>query len=160
MPGACLSIQCLKRAIVSLALCLSAPQALASDWGPWPMAKGSAFVAAGYEHDDGGALIVMCDTTTKLVSLALRETRADWVPGSAIKFMTRADDGSQLNDDLGRVLDPTHLILREQATWHLHAMGKAIATFAVGTGEYGRIFPALNFRKAVAPVLAACGDSW
>ena len=34
------------------------------------------------------------------------------------------------------------------------------ATFAVGTGEYGRIFSVANFRRAVEPVLTACGDHW
>jgi hypothetical protein len=155
-----LPFQPLRPLIVFLVILLGAPQALAADWGPWPLSKDSPFVAAGYKHDDDGALIVMCDTKTRLISLALQETRADWTPGTTMKFMTRADDGTQLNDDVGLVFDKTHLILKEPATWHLYAMGKATATFAVGTGEYARIFPAANFRKAIEPVLTACGDHW
>jgi hypothetical protein len=38
-----------------------------------------------------------------------------------MKFMTRSDDGTQLNDDVGLVLDKTHVI----PTWHISAMGSA-----------------------------------
>jgi len=39
-------------------------------------------------------------------------------------------------------------------------MGQATAYFAVVTGDYARIFPALNFRKMAEPVLKACRDHW
>ena len=151
----------LKQLVIMLfAISLCAPLTFAGDWGRWPLQSDSPFVAAGYRHDDDGALIVMCDKKTKLISLALQETRANWTPGTTMKFMTKADNETQLNDDMGLVLDKTHLILKEPSTWHLNAMGKATATFAVGTGEYTRIFPTAKFREAVAPVLAACGDHW
>jgi hypothetical protein len=159
------AVLCRKLALAGVfglfALATFAPvRAKEGEWGPWPLSSDSPFVAAGYKHDDGGALIVMCNTKTRLISLVLQETRADWTLGATMKFMTRADDGTELNDDVGLVLDKTHLILKESSTWHLNAMGKARATFAVGTGEYARIFPAANFRRAVEPVLAACGDRW
>jgi len=146
--------------LVLLGLACGWSAARATDWGPWPLNPQSHFVAAGYKHDDGGALIVMCDTDRKLISLALEEPRANWTQGTAIKFMTRTDDGAQLNDDVGLAVDKTHVVLTEPSTWHLNAMGKAHGTFAVGTGEYARIFPAPNFRNAVEPVLKACGDHW
>ncbi len=154
-----MSIHRLKRQLI-VAICLSAGPAVAADWGPWPLQSGSPFVAAGYKHDDGGALIVMCDKKEKVISLALQETRADWTPGTTMKFMTRTDDGTQLNDDVGFVIDKTHLVLKEPSTWHLYAMGKATATFAVGTGTYARVFPVANLKRATEPVLAACGDHW
>ena len=110
-----MSFQPLKYVII-VAICLSAHRAVAADWGAWPLSTGTPFVAAGYRHDDGGALVVMCDTKTKLMSLAFQEPRASWSQGSTMKFMTRSDDGTQLNDDVGLVLDKTHLILKEPST--------------------------------------------
>jgi hypothetical protein len=139
---------------------LAASTAFCADgkWGPWPSA--SPFVAAGFQHDDGGALVLMCDTKTKQLSLGLEESRANWQAGGQMKFMTRSDDGTELNDSMGFVMGPTRLIVKEDATLHLHAMGKATAFFVVGTGEYARIFPAADFRNAMEPVLRACGDHW
>lgn len=148
------------RLLLLIGLIFGWSTAWAAEWGPWPTSPAGHIVAAGYKHDDGGALVVMCDRASKLISLGLQEPRANWTPGSPKKFMTRADDGTQLNEDVGIVLDKTLLILKEPSTWHLSAMGKASATFAVGTGEYARIFPVANFRKAIEPVLAACGDHW
>jgi hypothetical protein len=45
-------------------------------WGPWTVPKDSPFVAAGFKHDDGGALAILCDTKAKLISLVLEEQRA------------------------------------------------------------------------------------
>jgi len=39
-------------------------------------------------------------------------------------------------------------------------MGKATTFFALSDGVYARIFPAVNFRKSMEPVLQACGDHW
>jgi hypothetical protein len=155
-----LGIHPLKHVVAFFIICLmSAPYARSADWEAWPLPTDSPFVAAGYKHDDGGALVIMCDTKTKLISLALQETRANWTPLINMRFITKADTGDMV-EDVGIVLDKTHLILKEPATWHLNTMGKAKATFAIGTGEYARIFPVLNFQKATEPVLAACGDTW
>ena len=48
----------------------------AIEWGPSPLPSG--FVGADYTHDDGGALIIMCDTTKKLISYLLVDPRARW----------------------------------------------------------------------------------
>jgi hypothetical protein len=92
--------------------------------------------------------------------MALRETRAHWQEGQRMKFMTRSDTGPDLNDSVGYVIGPTTLALGDETTFHLYAMGKAAVFFGVGTGEYARVFPAAGFRKAMEPVLAACGDHW
>jgi hypothetical protein len=77
-----------------------------------------------------------------------------------MKLITRSDVGAELNDDLDCILNKNTVILGEPATWHLSTMGSATAWFAVGTGEYARIFRTENFKKATVPVLAAYGDHW
>jgi hypothetical protein len=129
-----------------------------SRWGPWPTAKDD-LVAAGYKHDDGGALVVQCGTKIKLISIILQEPRASWQAGGRMNFMTRPD-GIQIAPAKALVVDPTTLELKEDATRNLTAMGKATNYFAVGTGEYARIFPAADFRKSVEPVMEACGGHW
>jgi hypothetical protein len=76
-----------------------------------------------------------------------------------MKFITKPDKGEMV-EDVGLVLDKTHLVLKEPSTWHLSAMGAVSAWFAIGTGEYARVFPTLHFQKATEPVLAAYGDHW
>ena len=73
--------------------------------------------------------------------------------------MTKPDEGEMI-EDAAVAIDKTHLILKESSTWHISTMGDAKATFVIGTGEYVRIFPVMNFKKAIGPVLSACGDHW
>ena len=168
-----LNIQPLKQLIVLLAtplgagpvsglaalslLCISiAVPASAADWGP---VQGQRFVGVGYVHDDEGALFVLCDPDTKLMSILLNETRAKWTAGLPMSVTTRADTGDEFTA-AGKTLGPTQLAIAQEATFSLNTMGKARASFIVGNGVYARVFPAANFRRAVEPVLAACGDHW
>jgi hypothetical protein len=57
-------------------LAVASSRAFAADWAPWPTPKGSSVVSAGFTHDDGGALVVMCDTQKRLISIWIREPRA------------------------------------------------------------------------------------
>ena len=130
--------------------------ALAADWGP---VQKQGFVGVGYVHDDEGALFILCDTDTKLISILLNETRAKWTAGIAMNVVTKADSGDEFTA-AGKTLGPTQLAVGQEATFSLSAMGKARASFIVANGVYARVFPAANFKKATAPILAACGDHW
>jgi hypothetical protein len=149
-------ITALLLSLLSFASPASADQA----WAPWPTGA-AGYVAAGFRHDDGGSLVVMCDTTKKLLHLGLIEPRANWQRGQQMKFMTRPDSGDDVIDSLGRVTRRDEVTVSpEDTTFHLNAMGTATGGIAVGTGEYARVFPAAGFRKAMERVLKACGDSW
>jgi hypothetical protein len=136
---------------------LVASEADVGDWGPWPNSKDSPFVAAGFKHDDDGALIIMCDTNAKLMSLGIEEPRASWKAGTPMEVTTKADTGTN-GPSHGVAIAPTRLIVKDDSTGDLHTMGKVQGFFAIGVGGYARIYPTANFRKAVDPVLAACGD--
>jgi hypothetical protein len=133
-------------------------------WGPWSNPNMPSAVADAFVEDDGGALIIACNTTNKLISYILKEPRANWQKGTKIKITTRADDGSETTST-GYVIDPTALAVTEQLTSDISAigistMGKATTSFGMGDGVYARIFPAVNFRKSMEPVLQACGNHW
>ena len=146
----------MRLAAFSLICILTALPASAADWGP---VKKQGFVGVGYVHDDEGALFVLCDTDTKLMSILLNEIRAKWTAGTPMNVTTKADTGDEFTA-AGKTVGPTQLAIGQEATFSLNAMGKARASFIVGNGRYARVFPAANFRKAVEPVLAACGDHW
>jgi hypothetical protein len=95
-----------------------------------------------------------------LISILIDEPRASWTKGATMPVTVRSDDGTQLTPSTGTVVNPTQIVIREQATFDLATMGKANKFFATGVGGYARIFPTANFKKATAPVLAACGDHW
>jgi hypothetical protein len=129
-------------------------------WGPWSNPNMPSAVADAFVQDDGGALIIACNTTNKLISYILKEPRANWREGSNIKITTRADDGSETTST-GYVINPAALAVTGQWTFdNISTMGKATTFFALGDGVYARIFPAVNFRKSMEPVLQACGDHW
>jgi hypothetical protein len=127
-------------------------------WGPSSLPSG--YVGADYTHDDGGALIIMCDTTKKLISYLLVDPRAHWEKGTQVSLTTKADDGSTSGPSTAVVVRPTALAVGEQSTFDLNTMGHAKMFFAMGDGVYARIFPTANFREATTPVLQACGDHW
>lgn len=142
----------------ALMLALPASNAFADDWVPWPDL--SPFVGAGYKHDDGGALIVICNPSKKLMSYLLREPRASWHKGDSMKVQTRADDGSQMQPSTGQVIGPQVIVVGEESTWDLSIMGKGTQFFFTGVGGYARVWPVSNFKQATTPVLEACGDHW
>jgi hypothetical protein len=139
---------------------LFASDAAGAEWAAWPRQQGSPMVAAGFKHDDGGTLLIVCDTQKRLMSILLSEPRATWKEGDTIKVTTRADDGSQMAPSTGIVIGPTSIVVKDESTWDLYTMGKANGFFATGVGGYARVWPTTNFKKMTGPVLKACGDNW
>ncbi len=146
--------------VCALALVLGFPasNAFATDWAPFPDLK--PLVGVGYTHDDGGALIVVCNPTQKLMSYVLREPRANWHTGDTMKVQTRADDGSQMQPSTGQVIGPQEIVVGEESTWDLSIMGKGAKFFFTGVGGYARVWPVSNFKEATTLALQACGDHW
>lgn len=143
----------------ALALALAGSGAMmAGEWGPWPTSTDNPLVAAGFKHDDGGALIVMCDPKIKIVSIGIEEPRASWQPGATMNVITKSDDGAALPPSNGVVIAPTRLVIKYQATFDLWTMSNAKNIFAVSVGDYVRTYPTAKFREAVDPILRACGD--
>jgi hypothetical protein len=128
-------------------------------WGPWSNPSMPFAVADAFVQDDGGTLIIACNKTNQLLSYIFTEPRANWQQGTKIKITTKADDGSETTST-GYVVGSTGLAVTEQATADISTMGKAKTYFGIGDGVYARIFPAVNFRKSMEPVLQACGDHW
>lgn len=77
-------------------------------WGPWSSPSAPSAVGAGFLHDDGGALIILCDTPSKIISYILKEPRAHWQEGAQIKMTTRADNGAETTST-AHVLNSTSL---------------------------------------------------
>jgi hypothetical protein len=159
--GLAMSLMFIRSFACVLALEISPVEALCAEWRPLEGAKGSPFVSAGFKHDDGGSLIVACDTQSRLISIVMDEPRANWRPGATLSLTTRADDGSEQKPaSTGLVIGPARLIIKDEATWDLSTAGRAKVFFATGVGGYARIWPAANFKTATDSVLKACGDHW
>src|SRR5271166_977778 len=139
-----------------LALALAASDAFAGDWGSWP-GSDSTFVAAGIEQD-GAALIVICDTERMRISLGFEEPRARWQRGERMDVVAVADGTKPLQPLQGVVIEPTRVVVENNANWW--AMGQARHLVAITVGDYVRIFPVANLRKALEPVLHECGQHW
>jgi hypothetical protein len=142
----------------ALALAFTIPRAFCGEWKMLPRINDNPLVAANFKHDDGGTLVVMCDTNTKIVSIGLDEPRAHWQTGASMQLTTKADEGSELTPSTGLVIGPTRIVVKYQATFDLWTMSQAKNDFVVSVGDYARIFPAANFKTVVDPVLRACGD--
>jgi hypothetical protein len=152
--------QLMKAVVAALPIVSAASGAFCGDqqWGPSSLPSG--YVGADFTHDDGGALVILCDTSKKLISYILIDPRAHWEKGTPVSLTTKADDGSQSGPTAAIVIAPTKLAVAQQSTWDISTMGKAKIFFAMGDGVYARVFPTTNFREATAPVLQACGDHW
>jgi hypothetical protein len=153
----------IKALVVALPIMFVTSGAFCGDqvWGlSSPSSLPSGFVGADYTHDDGGMLVILCDTSKKLISYMLVDPRAHWEKDKPVSLTTKADDGSQSGPTAAFVIAPTKLMVGEQSTWDISTMGKATAFFAMGDGVYARIFPVANFRQATTLVLQACGDHW
>ncbi len=83
-------------------------------WGPWSSPSTPALVGAAFTNDDGGALLIACDKTKRLIGYVLREPRANWEKGSQIRVTTRADDGSQTGPSRGVAINSTSLAVGEE----------------------------------------------
>jgi hypothetical protein len=74
-----------------LALVFGASPATCGEWGPIPTPKEQPFVFAGFKHDDGGRLILMCNKESRLITISFVDPRAEWKTGESIKVMLRSD---------------------------------------------------------------------
>jgi hypothetical protein len=91
----------------------------------------------------------------------LHEPRANWSKDAKVAVMTTSDGGRQYSSpSYGIAIGSKSVMLKNAATWELNVMGDAKSTFTIRAGPYTRAFPTANLRKAVEPVLHACGDSW
>lgn len=152
----------MKTLVAALPIVFAASGAICGNqvWGPSQFPQDSSNVGADYTHDDGGALIVACNTKSKLMSYFLVEPRANWKQGDKVSLTTKADDGSQSGPTTAIVISPHMIAVADQPAWDIATMGKATTFFAMGDGVHARIFPIVNFREATTPVLQACGDHW
>jgi hypothetical protein len=84
------------------------------------------------------------------------------LPIFQLRILGRGARGRGIHRQLGPDATSAALTSSEPATQRRDfpsgTMGKAEAFFAIGASGYVRIYPTVNFRKAVHPVLAACGD--
>jgi hypothetical protein len=149
-----------KSFIFLLALTLASSRVICSEWKTLPRNDKSPMVAASSKNDDGGTLVVMCDTTTKIISIELDEPRAHWQTGAPISWITKADAGADFVPSTGIVIAPMRIIVKAQSTFDIRTMGQAKMFFIIDVGHYSRIFPAVNFKKAIDSVLHACGEHW
>jgi hypothetical protein len=69
----------MKALVVALPVVFAASGAICGNqlWGP-SSSLPSGYVGADYTHDDGGALVILCDTSKKLISYLLVDPRAHW----------------------------------------------------------------------------------
>jgi hypothetical protein len=142
-------------------VCSCAASAAFQAWGPWSLPNFPAVVGTQFVHDDGGALTIICDRSKHLFSYIMTEPRANWQRGSIREIKVRADDGTETGSpSRGHVLKADSLTVLEESTFDIRTMGQAKTFFVVGDGTYARTFLAANFRKAMEPVLQACGDHW
>jgi hypothetical protein len=147
----------IKSLLCAATVAVPAAEAICAAWGP-RQAAGS-FVAAGFIHEDGSSLTVMCNTSTKLIAIVHEEPRANWKEGDAIDVTTRDEDGTGSSASRGLVVQPKTLVVRNESTFDLVTMGQATRFFIVSAGGYERIYPSANFKGATEPVLRACGVS-
>jgi hypothetical protein len=129
-----------------------------AQWEQLPTPEDSTSVIARFLHGDGGSLAIMCDRSSKAFSIGLSDPRAKWQPGQTVNVVTKADDGSQSRPTIGRVLEPTALIVQEDASADILTMTQAKAWFSVSAGGLERGFPTKGLPAAIEPVLNACSD--
>jgi len=74
----------IKALVATLSIVLVTSGALCGNqvWGPSSLPSG--YVGADYTHDDGGALVIICDTSKKLISYLLVDPRAHWEKGTPV----------------------------------------------------------------------------
>ena len=117
-------------------------------------------VVASFKHTDGAELSVICNTDNKRLTIAFQEPRAKWTAGQGIDVITLPDSGQQPSPSGGFITGPTEVVLKHDPAFDLWTMAQASDSFKLSVGDFARVFPAANFREAVAPVLKACGDHW
>jgi len=170
------------RLICTLALLLpivfGPSPATCGEWQVLPTAKERHFLFADFKHDDGGRLIVMCAKETRLISISFIEPRAKWKPDESITIAARSEMAHVSGD--GLVIGPTQIMILQKidtltglaigptqltpnaSNWDLliMVMGVAKDSFTVSARGFIRTFPTANLRKAIEPILQACGHEW
>jgi hypothetical protein len=149
-----------KALIFVLALALNSSNAVCSEWRSFPQNDKSALVTVGTKADDGGMLVVSCNTTTKAISIELIEPRAHWQAGTPVSWTVKADAGADFVPSTGIAIGPTQIIVKAPSMLDIRVMGAAKTFFIVNVGYYSRIFTVANFKKEIDSVLRACGDHW
>jgi len=74
------------------------------------------------KENDGGSLLVKCNTQTKLISINFEEPLAEWERGATVDVFIKSDDGTTLPPSFGLVTAPTQLILKNQRPFDLSTM--------------------------------------
>jgi hypothetical protein len=146
----------IKRLACALTLALAASEAISGEWGTWP-GSNTTYVAAGIEQD-GAALIAICNAERMLLSIGFEEPHASWQRGAPVDVVTIPDGTNPLPLSHGVAIAPTRVIIENDETWR--TMGQASKSLTISVGDYARIFPIANLRKALEPVLHACGNHW
>ncbi len=103
---------------------------------------------------------VVCGADDKRLTITYRQPLAKWTAGEGIDVITLPDSGQQPSPSYGLITGPTQVVLKHDPTFDLWTMGQAKDFFKLSVGDFARVFPAANFRSAVAPVLKACGAHW
>jgi adenosyl cobinamide kinase/adenosyl cobinamide phosphate guanylyltransferase len=85
---------------------------------------------------DGGFLTVVCDTTTHLIAIVIKEPRANWKVGEQINVITKDDTGVSNGTSHGVVRTPTFVVVKNESTLDLVTMGHAKKFFPVSAGDY------------------------
>lgn len=147
------SLFCVTAALAGLTVALPAR---AEEWQSGS-APGQTDVVASFKHTDGAALLVICDTVKKSLSIAFSEPRAKWSTGTGIDVMMLPDSGQQPSPSHGVITAPTQVVLKHDVSFDVWTMEQAKGSFKMSVGDYARVFPATNFTNAVQPVLKACG---
>src|SRR5271165_4320927 len=151
----------LTRLAFLLPLILAASPSTCGEW-----VTRSDNLAAGVEQDDAG-LVVQCYPPSDL-SFLFGEPRANWQEGAKMEVVTRPDKGMRFGrfgaDSLseyslsGTGVNPTMVTIEGlDVTADVWMMGQSRTSFTISVGGYTRTFPSANLRKAVEPVLDACG---
>jgi hypothetical protein len=115
---------------------------------------------ATFTRNDGSELSVICNTDDKRLTITYRQPEAKWTAGEGINVITLPDSGQQPSPSYGLITGPTQVVLKHDPTFDLWTMAQAKDTFKLSVGDFARVFPAANFRRAVDPVLKACGNHW
>jgi hypothetical protein len=121
-------------------------------------APGGNDVIASFKHTDGAVLSVICSTDNRRLVIAFQAPHAKWTVGQGIDVVALPDTGQQVSPSYGIATAPTQLVLKHDTVFDVWTMAQAKDFFKFSVGDFARVFPAANFRSAVAPVLKACGD--
>jgi hypothetical protein len=125
--------------LAAFALGLPATAALCADWTP---VQRPNLTGVQYVHDDGGALIIVCDSRGKLIRIMHVEPRASWTEGDTVNETTMDDDGISTTSKYGKAISPNAMIVENESTFDLFRMGQASAS---------SLSPSVTTRASIRP---------